>query len=36
MEKLIQLREIAKVYIIGKTIEVPALSSINLDIEKNE
>ena len=36
MENLIELNEIAKVYIIGKTIEVPALSSVSVDIKKNE
>ena len=36
MEKLIQLSEIAKIYVIGKTIEVPALVSISLEIAKNE
>ena len=36
MENLIELRDIAKVYIIGKTIEVPALSSVTVDILKNE
>jgi putative ABC transport system ATP-binding protein len=36
MEKLIQLRDIAKIYVIGGTIEVPALSSVTVDIEKNE
>jgi len=36
MEKLIQLRDIAKIYKVGGTIEVPALMSVTLDIEKNE
>ena len=36
MEKLIQLRDIAKIYVIGGTIEVPALMSVTVDIEKNE
>jgi len=36
MGKLIQLRDIAKIYKVGGTIEVPALMSITLDIEKNE
>ena len=36
MEKLIQLRDIAKIYVIGGTIEVPALKSVTLDIAKNE
>ena len=36
MEKLIQLKDIAKIYMVGGTIEVPALKSITLDIEKNE
>ena len=36
MEKLIQLRDIAKIYVIGGTIEVPALKSVTVDIEKNE
>ena len=36
MDKLIQLRDIAKIYKVGGTIEVPALMSITLDIEKNE
>jgi len=36
MEKLIQLRDIAKIYMIGGTIEVPALKSITVDIGKNE
>ena len=35
MEKLIRLRDIAKIYVVG-TIEVPALMSITIDIEKNE
>ena len=36
MAKLIQLRDIAKIYVLGGTIEVPALMSITVDIEKNE
>ena len=36
MEKLIQLRDIAKIYVIGGTIEVPALKSVTVDIAKNE
>ena len=36
MGKLIQLRDIAKIYMVGGTIEVPALNSVTLDIEKNE
>ena len=36
MGKLIQLRDIAKIYMVGGTIEVPALKSITVDIEKNE
>jgi len=36
MGKLIQLRDIAKIYMVGGTIEVPALKSVTLDIEKNE
>ena len=36
MEKLIQLKNIAKIYVIGGTIEVPALMSVTVDIEKNE
>jgi len=36
MESLIQLRDIAKIYMIGGTIEVPALKSITVDIRKNE
>jgi len=35
MGKLIQLNDIAKIYTVG-TIEVPALKSITVDIEKNE
>lgn len=35
MGKLIQLKDIAKIYTVG-TIEVPALMSITIDIEKNE
>ena len=36
MGNLIQLRDIAKIYMVGGTIEVPALKSITVDIEKNE
>jgi len=36
MQKLIQLRDISKIYKIGGTIEVPALMSVTVDIEKNE
>ena len=36
MGNLIQLRDISKIYKIGGTIEVPALKSITVDIEKNE
>ena len=36
MDNLIQLRDIAKTYIIGGTIEVPALKSVTVDIKKNE
>ena len=36
MEKLIQLKDIAKIYMVGGTIEVPALQSATVDIEKNE
>ena len=36
MENLIQLRDIAKIYMIGGTIEVPALKSITVEIAKNE
>jgi putative ABC transport system ATP-binding protein len=35
MEKLIELADVAKIYVVG-TIEVPALQSISIDIEKNE
>jgi len=35
MRKIIQLKDISKTYMIG-TIEVPALRSITIDIEKNE
>jgi len=34
--KLIQLKDISKIYKIGGTIEVPALMSVTVDIEKNE
>ena len=33
---LIQLKDIAKIYKIGGAIEVPALKSVSVDIEKNE
>ena len=36
MKKLIQLKNITKIYKIGGTIEVPALNSVSVDIEKNE
>jgi putative ABC transport system ATP-binding protein len=36
MEKLIQLKDIAKIYMVGGTIEVPALKTVTVDIEKNE
>jgi putative ABC transport system ATP-binding protein len=36
MDKLIQLTDIAKIYLIGGTIEVPALKSVSIDIMKNE
>jgi putative ABC transport system ATP-binding protein len=36
MEKLIQLTDIAKIYMVGGTIEVPALKEVTIDIEKNE
>jgi len=36
MEKIIQLKDISKIYKVGGTIEVPALMSITLDIMKNE
>ena len=36
MEKLIQLKDIAKIYKVGGSIEVPALMSITVDIVKNE
>jgi len=35
MERIILLQNISKIYKIG-TIEVPALRSITIDIEKNE
>ena len=35
MGKIIQLKEISKIYMVG-TIEVPALKSITIDIENNE
>ena len=34
--KIIQLKEISKIYMVGGTIEVPALVSVSIDIEKNE
>jgi putative ABC transport system ATP-binding protein len=36
MEKLIELADIAKIYMVGGTIEVPALKSVSIGIEKNE
>jgi putative ABC transport system ATP-binding protein len=36
MEKLIQLTDIAKIYMVGGAIEVPALKSVTTDIHKNE
>ena len=36
MGKLIQFKNIAKIYKIGGTIEVPALNSVSIDIAKNE
>lgn len=36
MEKLIELADVAKIYVVGGTIEVPALQSISINIEKNE
>jgi putative ABC transport system ATP-binding protein len=36
MGKIIQLKDISKIYKIGGTIEVPALKSITIDIGKNE
>ncbi|MDR2848580.1 MAG: ABC transporter ATP-binding protein, partial [Bacteroidales bacterium] len=33
---MIQLADVAKIYVIGGTIEVPALHSVSIDIEKNE
>jgi len=36
MGKMIQLRDIAKIYMVGGTIEVPALKSVTVDIERNE
>ena len=36
MGKLIQLKNISKIYKIGGTIEVPALMSVSVDIGKNE
>ncbi len=36
MDKLIRLISISKTYVIGGTIEVPALNSVSVDIAKNE
>ena len=36
MEKVIQLKDISKSYMIGGTIEIPALKSVTVDIKKNE
>jgi putative ABC transport system ATP-binding protein len=36
MQKLIRLNDIAKIYMVGGTIEVPALKSVTVDIEENE
>jgi putative ABC transport system ATP-binding protein len=36
MERIIQLKDISKTYVVGGAIEVPALKSITIDIEKNE
>ena len=36
MGKIIQLKDISKIYMVGGTIEVPALMSVTIDIEKNE
>ncbi len=36
MDKLIQLTDIAKIYMVGGTIEVPALKSVTVEIMKNE
>lgn len=36
MEKIIQLKDISKIYMVGGTIEVPALRKVTLDIKKNE
>ena len=36
MESIIQLEDMSKTYMIGGTIEVPALKSINIQIDKNE
>ncbi|MDR1865309.1 MAG: ABC transporter ATP-binding protein [Bacteroidales bacterium] len=33
---MIQLTDIAKIYMVGGTIEVPALKEVTIDIEKNE
>ena len=36
MKKIIQLKDISKIYMIGGTVEIPALKSVTVDIEKNE
>ena len=36
MGKMIQLKDIAKIYMVGGTIEVPALKSVTVDIAENE
>ena len=36
MEKIIRLKDISKTYMVGGTIEVPALKSVTIDIERNE
>jgi putative ABC transport system ATP-binding protein len=36
METLIQLTDIAKIYMVGGTIEVPALRTVTVSIQKNE
>jgi len=35
MEKIIQLKDISKIYMVG-TIEIPALKTVTIDIERNE
>jgi len=35
MEKIIQLKDISKIYMVG-TIEIPALKTVTIDIQKNE